>query len=222
MLPERIQAMLPVLESELHKCLTCTPLEHLEVELRLGCKQHQRFDPHVDCALFKQVHAMLSSYRGWASVETTHTVDKLLPGGVRVQTDRDGARGVHVTRKTRLNNVDIENSHGGLDVRLSISTEQPMGWWACDANLPPELADVPPEATRVKRRTSFKHRNGWQFDLTRVERGVSADPDSDEEEVYEIELELGPLQLLRQPVSEVALRGLLLVQDVLAIGPQKL
>ena len=185
------------------------PLEHVEVEFRLGKLGQQGFDAHVPASLFHAFTRVLQSNPKWDAVQELHSVDTYTRG-VRVSTMLP-EKTVVAVRKQRVCNIDVAMPDSPLDVRMSVSTEVPA------PVLPgPDVG----RQSRVKRRTSYLH-GGWQFDLTRVQRGSSPNEDSDEEEVYEVEVEMQWKCFLRQPVTYLAHQGLLLVQDLLDRTPRQ-
>jgi len=217
MLSVPLERAAPKVSEALRTCLSRPPLEQLEVEFRLGkkTKDTSAFDPHISAAFWSGIKRALESNPRWQGVMQTSTVDHILSSNTRLtrcQTTGDAT----AVRKTRVMSLDIEVPDCPLDVRLSISTEVPMGQWPAGVQLPPSLAATASTKSlvRAKRRDSYLH-NGWRFDLTRVERAASDNADSDEAEVYEVELEMDPMLLLKKPVDQLARHGLLLAQDLL-------
>lgn len=192
------------------------PLSELEFELRLGrvVRDHrgrQRFDSSVGPSTFTLIQQTLDKSAAWVKVANSHVTDRFArKGGQRVSYDHDRAL-YSAVQKTKLRSLDVECPAACADIRCAVAREQKV-WTSEQA---PEIDFV---FARDKVRTRYEYRH-FAFDLTRVHRDASQNEDSDEPDVYEIEIELiDPTALERLPVRYVVEHALLLCSDMLQMA----
>jgi len=150
---------------------------NVEIEMRLGKISYGKFDTNVGQATFKKILQGLENYKGWENVTKSNTT-AYFTGDIRVIDDEDaGTSSAH--KKTKVKKADIHLENKPFDLRFSVSTEVPCA-------KPGESTEY--EDMRIKKRTSFVRKN-LSIDMT-VVGGDSDDPDSEENERYEIELEI--------------------------------
>jgi hypothetical protein len=150
---------------------------NVEIEMRLGKIAYGKFDTNVGRSTFQKVLDGLQKYPGWEKVTKSNTT-VYFSGDVRVVDDDDsGSSSVH--KKTKLKKSDIGLQDKPFDLRFSVSTE---------VSCPRPGENTEYEDMRVRKRTSFLRKN-LSIDMT-VVSGDADDPDSEENERYEIELEI--------------------------------
>ena len=150
---------------------------NVEIEMRLGKIAYGKFDTNVGRSTFQKVLDGLQKYPGWEKVTKSNTT-VYFSGDVRVVDDNDsGSSSVH--KKTKLKKSDIGLQDKPFDLRFSVSTE---------VSCPRPGENTEYEDMRVRKRTSFLRKN-LSIDMT-VVSGDADDPDSEENERYEIELEI--------------------------------
>lgn len=165
------QQILQFIKPHLHK-------NHLEIEFRLGKKNGTYFDTNVGKDNFEKVHRRLSRYPHWDSVTTQKaTVFYGARKGLRVVYDEDKDEQVSCVCKYNFGNMDQVLQEQPLDVRISVSIENP-------ATYDTERDVFTHE--RKRHRTSFV-RKGLSIDMSIVE---TADKDSENSLTYQIELEI--------------------------------
>jgi hypothetical protein len=150
---------------------------NVEIELRLGKISSGKFDTNVGKKNFDNILAGLQRYQGWEKVTKSNTT-VYFAGDTRVIDDEDSSvSSAH--KKTKLKKVDVSLANKPYDLRFSVSTEI-----ACQK--PSESTEY--DDMRVRKRISFVRKN-LSIDMT-VVGGDADDPDSEENERYEIELEI--------------------------------
>lgn len=150
---------------------------NVEIELRLGKISKGKFDTNIGRARFERIARGLHKYQGWESIKKSHTTS-YIKGDVRVVDDEDTGKTI-CQKKSKLKKVDHGLKDQPLDVRLCVSTE---------TEVPRPGGDVEFDDMRVKHRESFVRKN-LSIDLTRV-TGNPEDQDSEDTELYEVELEI--------------------------------
>ena len=150
---------------------------NVEIEMRLGKIAYGKFETNVGRSTFQKVLDGLQKYPGWEKVTKSNTT-VYFSGDVRVVDDDDsGSSSVH--KKTKLKKSDVGLQDKPFDLRFSVSTE---------VSCPRPGENTEYEDMRVRKRTSFLRKN-LSIDMT-VVSGDADDPDSEENERYEIELEI--------------------------------
>jgi hypothetical protein len=157
----------------------------VEIELRLGKISRGAFDTNVGKENFEKILRGLEKYQGWESVTESHET-VYIKGDTRVIDDEKTGKS-KCQKKTRVKKMDLSLKDQPFDVRLSVSTEVPV------KTAPTEFEDM-----RVKKRKSFLRKN-LSIDMTRV-TGNPDDPDSEEDERYEVELEIVDTKELKDDV----------------------
>jgi hypothetical protein len=150
----------------------------LEIEFRLGKKNGNYFDTNIGQDNFDKLYRRLSKYPQWESV--THQNAIVFYGarkGLRVVYDEDKDEQVSCICKYNVGNLDEILNDQPLDVRISVSIENP-------ANYDSEKDVFTSEKRR--KRVSFV-RKGLTIDLSVIE---NADKDAENPLVYQAELEI--------------------------------
>ena len=151
--------------------------KHVEFEMRLGKINNNMFDTNVGEKVFNKVLGALKVYKDWESVkETTSSV--YYKGSNRMTINEDTEE-VTTVKKQKLQVVDQYLKDRPFDVRFCVSEEVPI-----DDDMSEEVMDH----VRHKSRTSFLRKN-LSIDMT-VVSGDPDDLDDENEESYEIELEI--------------------------------
>jgi hypothetical protein len=147
-----------------------------EFELRLGKMNNKMFDTNVGKDTFSRILRALEKYKEWERVTETHN-SVFYKGNTRVIVD-EKTDDTQCMVKTPIVKENLVLEGRPLDVRFALSTEEP-----CEQN-----DDDVMDFVRIKKRKSFLRKN-LTIDMTRVS-GQSEDPDDEEDERYEIELEI--------------------------------
>ena len=185
----------------------------LELEFRLGLRMRS-FVPNVGRERFEALRAYLDDGEGRGSVRTAHAVFVAPDGGVlRRETDLDNPTGDHPdgdrwVHKLRLANFDLgPAAKSPWQVRASSSLEREEDHGAKPAAKP----------SYVRRRERWAFRRGpWTVDLT-VAAGNSPGEIDNDEETYEVEIELADRdEFFRTPLSEIVKQGLKLTNELAA------
>lgn len=198
----------------LKKCMKAYALEEIEFELRLGRSfthgSRTNFNAHISQSTFEHIQRKLEKSSAWGNVETSHTTDYFIKASsVRVTYDHDQKHYTSVS-KTKLEHVDIACETSAVDIRCAFARECVVG----QSHTMPEQGWL---FSREKHRTRYHYRH-FCFDLTRVQRHSSHHEDSDESEVYEIEIELAkPVVLESLPVEYVVEHALMLCKDIVSM-----
>ena len=151
---------------------------HLEIEFRLGKRNGTYFDTNIGKDNFEKIYRRLCRYPGWDSVSTQKTsVFYGTRKGLRVVYDEEKDEQVSCISKYNVANMDQVLENQPLDVRISVSIENPATY---DAD-----RDVFTHE-RKRTRTSFV-RKGLSIDASVVE---TSDKDSENALGYQIELEI--------------------------------
>ena len=151
-------------------------IPHVEIELRLGHIQGNRFDTNIGERDFKWMLRGFEKYKGWDSVkESTETVYYAgeLRFSINDETDEE-----NYIKKSKIKNID--HRFDRFDVRLGVATEEPLEIVEDD--------ETEYERTIVKQRKSFIRKN-VSIDMTTIS-GDPDDLDDEEEKQYQVELEL--------------------------------
>jgi hypothetical protein len=150
---------------------------NIEIEMRLGKISYGKFDTNVGKQTFQKILKGLENYKGWEKVDKSNTT-AYFTGDIRVIDNEDtGISSAH--KKTKIKKIDIHIKNKPYDLRFSVSTEIPCA-------KPGENTEY--EDMRSKKRISFIRKN-LSIDMT-VVNGDTDDTDSEENERYEIELEI--------------------------------
>lgn len=160
----------PILDSHKSK-------KHVEFEMRLGKINSNMFDTNVGEKAFNKVLNSLKVYKGWESIKESSS-SVYYKGSNRMTIDED-TDDVTTIRKQKLQVVDHYLKDRPFDVRFCASEEIPL-----DVDISDEVMDH----VRHKKRTSFVRKN-LSIDMT-VVSGDPDDLDDENEESYEIELEI--------------------------------
>ena len=157
--------------------------KHVEFELRLGKvitkggRGVQQFDTNVGYDVFHQILEGLKNYQGWESVKESE-VDIFYDGEKRYIFEGDSDDCVACIKK-KIRNVNLKLDNKPFDVRFGVATETPI-----------KNPEVPAEADqRSRKRWSFIRKN-LSIDMSVVKGGGAFDPDSEDEAVFQVELEI--------------------------------
>lgn len=154
-----------------------------EIEFRLGRKGNGIFDTNVGEPVFRKLLRALEKYKGWESVEVEEYDVYYGSNNIRTTVYPDGTENSIV--KARVENIDYNSSDLPFDIRMGISTENPV-------NVPDGMEY---EMTRHKERTSFVRKN-LRIDMT-VVSGDPEDKDCEDESEYQIEFEIMKLSKVK-------------------------
>ncbi len=156
---------------------------NVEIEFRLGRKGNGMFDTNVGEPVFRKLLRALEKYKDWESVEVVEYDSYCGPNNIRTTVYPDGTENSII--KARVENIDHSSSDLPFDIRMGISTENPI--------------DVPDgmeyEMTKHKERTSFVRKN-LRIDMT-VVSGDMEDKDCEDESEYQIEFEIMKLSKVK-------------------------
>lgn len=153
--------------------------EYVEFELRLGKRSTKggAFDTNVGHDVFHRILDGLKRYQGWESTSESE-VDIFYDGDRRFIFEGDSDDCIAVIKK-KIKKVDIHLENRPFDIRFGVATETPI-----------ENPEVPGEANqKTRRRWSFIRKN-LSIDMSVVTGGGAFDPDSEDEAVYQVELEI--------------------------------
>jgi hypothetical protein len=146
-----------------------------EIEFRFGKINRSSFDTNVGSDVFARVLRRLKKYNEWEKIETTEAEVFYYDNNIRYSLI--GETGTTI-QKTKVKKTDYSFDNGyPFDIRFCASTEKP-------AEYPNE------ESSRMvnKYRESFIRKN-LSIDMTIIS-GDPMDPDTEEEQIYQIELEI--------------------------------
>ena len=152
-------------------------IKHVEFEMRLGKINNNMFDTNVGKDAFMRVLGALKTYEAWESVKES-TTSVYYKGNTRMTIDEDSEE-VTTVQKKKVKVIDQYLKDRPFDVRFCVSVETPV-----DEDLGDEVMDY----VRHKKRVSFVRKN-LSIDMT-VVSGDPDDLDDENEESYEIELEI--------------------------------
>lgn len=153
--------------------------KHVEFELRLGKRSTRggAFDTNVGHDVFHRILDGLKRYRGWESTSESE-VDIFYDDDRRFIFEGDSDDCIAVTKR-KIKKVDIHLENRPFDIRFGVATETPI-----------ENPEVPGEADqKTRKRWSFIRKN-LSIDMSVVTGGGAFDPDSEDEAVYQVELEI--------------------------------
>lgn len=154
-----------------------------EIEFRFGRPSGKGLDTNVGRETFERVMRALNKYQGWESTKHTNATVYYFDGegpsrtSKRLSVDEETDEQIGQV-KTRVLVDDFPIESAPFDVRLGISTEEPFEY------------DGEETSTKqtTKERWSFVRKN-LSIDMTIV-TGTPDDKDSDEDKVYQIEMEI--------------------------------
>ena len=163
----------------------------IEIEVRLGKMNRGTFDTNIGKQTFETVLRRLRKFDAWDSVhESQCTVyyDQATSKRVTMNDITDEMESSVVKKRVLVDDFSLEGFP--FDVRLGISTEVPYDR---------ETSSDEENFTRVKKKKRWSFvRKGLSIDMTEVS-GEADDKDTEEETVYQIELEiLNPTQSIEQ------------------------
>jgi hypothetical protein len=162
-----IEKVLPVFEAHKNE-------EDIEVEIRLGKHNGSLFDTNVGKDIWKRVLAGLNKYDGWESVKmTTSDVYYNDVNNVRITCDEESGE---QTMIQKISVIKEDFKRDPLDVRFCVAREIPTS------------GEYEMDRKRSKTRHSFVRKN-LSIDMT-ISSGDNVDMDSEEEAMYQIELEI--------------------------------
>jgi hypothetical protein len=152
-------------------------LPNLEMEIRLGRRNGNYFDTNVGKDTYETVMTALKKYTGWEST-TSENTEVFLKGDIRmIINEGQDIQSVH--RKVSVEKADLVLKDRPLDARVSFAQEIPVPDFDTDSEM---------EGVRGRERHSFVRKN-LRIDCTVVNCG-DADPDSEEETSYQVEMEI--------------------------------
>jgi hypothetical protein len=148
-----------------------------EIEFRFGRPSGKGLDTNVGPETFERVLRALKKYDGWETTKHTNATVYYFDGNKRLTVDEETDEQVGQIKKRVLVD-DFQMASAPFDVRLGISTEQPFDY------------DGEETSTKqtTKERWSFVRKN-LSIDMT-VVKGTPDDKDSDEDTMYQIEMEI--------------------------------
>jgi hypothetical protein len=155
-----------------------------EIEFRFGKINKQMFDTNIGKDVFDRIMSGLRKYKEWENVVETHT-SVYYKGNTRVIVNEDNENEIIKMEKINISKTDFKLEKNIMDVRLAVSTE----------TIIESEGDGVMDSIRTKHRVSFIRKN-LSIDMT-VVQGDSCDMDNEEENRYEIELEIINLNLVR-------------------------
>ena len=155
-----------------------------EIEFRFGKINKQMFDTNVGKDVFTRVMSGLRKYKEWENVVETHT-SVYYKGNTRVIVNEDNEDEIIKMEKINISKKDFKLEKNIMDVRLAVSTE----------TIIESEGDGVMDSIRTKHRVSFIRKN-LSIDMT-VVQGDACDMDDEEENRYEIELEIINLNLVK-------------------------
>ena len=148
--------------------------EDIEIEIRLGKHNGSLFDTNVGKDTWKRVLGGLKKYDGWESVKmTTADVYYNDANNVRITCDDDSGE---QTMIQKISVIKDDTKRDPLDVRFCVAREIPTS------------GEYEMDRKRTKTRHSFVRKN-LSIDMT-ISSGDNVDMDSEEEAMYQIEMEL--------------------------------
>ena len=148
--------------------------EDIEIEIRLGKHNGSLFDTNVGKDTWKRVLGGLKKYDGWESVKmTTADVYYNDANNVRITCDDDSGE---QTMIQKISVIKDDTKRDPLDVRFCVAREIPTS------------GEYEMDRKRTKTRHSFVRKN-LSIDMT-ISSGDNVDMDSEEEAMYQIELEI--------------------------------
>jgi hypothetical protein len=151
--------------------------DNTEIEFRFGRKAAKGFDTNVGPENFAKVLKALEKYTGWEDKKHTNSTVYYFEGSKRLIVDEETDEQVgQIKKRVAVNDFQIENLP--LDVRLGISTEIPFEYDGEETST----------KQKTKERWSFVRKN-LSIDMSII-RGDPDDKDSDDDTVYQIELEI--------------------------------
>ena len=150
--------------------------KHVEFEIRFGQINNDMFVTNVGKDRFEKVMKAMKSYNGWEDVVESST-SVYYRGESRMSID-DATEEATNVKKSKVAKIDHRIPDEPLDVRFCASIEQPIE----------PSDDEVMDYVRCKKRISFVRKN-LSIDMT-VVTGQPDDLDDEEEETYEIELEI--------------------------------
>ena len=149
--------------------------EHMEFELRFGKINRGSYDTNVGKELFDRVMKGLEKYQGWEQVTSSKDVCYYCDN-VRLTIDDETEDSKQII-KHKINKIDFMFTNKPLDIRFAVAKEIPF-----------EKEDIEFTMAKQRHRKSFIRKN-LSIDMTIVS-GNPSDLDSEEEETYQIELEI--------------------------------
>ena len=150
-------------------------IKNCEVEFRFGKIGRSSFDTNVGADVFAQVLRRLKKYTEWEKIETTETEVFYYDNNIRYSLCGDNSKTI---QKTKVKKTDYSfGDNFPFDIRFCVSTEKPVEYQS-------------QESSRMvnKYRESFIRKN-LSIDMTIIS-GDPTDPDAEEEQIYQIELEI--------------------------------
>lgn len=151
--------------------------KHVEFEMRLGKINSNMFDTNIGKEAFEKIIGALRAYDAWEDVkESTSSV--YYKGSKRMSINEDTDE-VTTVVKQKIQVVDQYLKDRPFDVRFCVSEEIPIE---------DDMSDDVMDYVRHKKRVSFLRKN-LSIDLT-VVSGDPDDLDDENEESYEVELEI--------------------------------
>ena len=157
---------------------------NVEFEFRLGRQHAKGFDTNVGEETFAKVLRGLKNYKDWEAVKVSETEVYSYDNGIRytLDTATDESETIQKTTVKKLDYRFGEGTTCPFDLRFSVASEKPMGT---------ECPEGGGEPTRMvqKYRESFIRKN-LSIDMTILTGDHQGDPDTEDEQIYQIELEI--------------------------------
>jgi hypothetical protein len=151
--------------------------ENTEIEIRFGRRSGTKFDTNVGQMTFEKVLQALNAYEGWEGKNHSNATVYYFEGGKRLTVDETTDEQVgHIKTRVAVNDIELQNHP--LDVRLGVSTEVPFEYDGEETST----------EQKTKERWSFVRKN-LSIDMTII-TGTPDDKDSDDDKMYQIELEI--------------------------------
>ena len=160
-----------------------------EIEFRLGKINKRIFDTNVGKDVFDKIMSGLRKYKEWENVVETNT-SVYYRGNTRVIVNEDNEDEIIKMEKVNVSKTDFKLEKNIMDVRLAVSTET-----ALFPDTGSGSDDGVMDSIRTKHRVSFIRKN-LSIDMT-VVQGDACDMDDEEENRYEIELEIINLNMIK-------------------------
>lgn len=162
-----------------------TSVPNVEFEIRVGRLHSKGFDTNVGDEVFAKVLKGLKKYTDWEEVKVTDVEVYSYDNNVRYTLDPNTEKSETI-QKTGIKKVDYRfdgtaASTAPFDLRFSVASEKPLGTECPEGSEPTRMIQ--------KYRESFIRKN-LSIDMTIVTGDNQHDPDTEDEQIYQIEFEI--------------------------------
>lgn len=192
---------------ELVRVIECyRNVPNVEIELRLGWIQNNRFSTNIGASFYKNIFHTLER----SDLEQTHeTSDVYIQGILRKIISKNNST---VQKKKRIETIDFSAYGTPYDIRVSVCQEIPVR--------PKNTNNDTWSFLRNRKRSSFRYKM-WNYDLSECNTSAPVDEFAEDTMSYEVELELDTRCIQNWSSSYLAHSAVVKILELVCMNQQE-